>query len=224
MSFDLWYFIVVFIFQSVPAQAVLLFYYSQTLRKELYLEPSLMHVMLLIVMYNTVSEKAVAPHSSTLAWKIHGRRSLVGCSPWVARSQTRLSNFTVTFYFHALEKEMATHSSVLAWRSPGTGKPCGLPSMGSHRVGHDWSDLAAAAIQSVHHFLIVFFFYKAIRRGCESVWFQVYTSDTCWQPRWLSSQWKCQPGLSGKWKTFQCSHGKFKYEDGPFSIRKLECR
>ena len=82
MSFDLWYFIVVFIFQSVPAQAVLLFYYSQTLRKELYLEPSLMHVMLLIVMYNTVSEKAVAPHSSTLAWKIHGRRSLVGCSPW----------------------------------------------------------------------------------------------------------------------------------------------
>ena len=48
------------------------------------------------------------------------------------------------FHFHALEKEMATHSSVLAWRIPGTGKPGGLPSMGSHRVGHDWSDLAAA--------------------------------------------------------------------------------
>ena len=52
-----------------------------------------------------------------------------------------LSNFTFTFHFHALEKEMATHSSVLAWRIPGTGEPGGLPSMGSHRVGHDWSDL-----------------------------------------------------------------------------------
>ena len=55
----------------------------------------------------------------------------------VARSQTRLSNFTLTFHFHALEKEMATHSSVLAWRIPGTGEPGGLPSMGSHRVGRD---------------------------------------------------------------------------------------
>ena len=55
----------------------------------------------------------------------------------VAKSRTRLSNFTFTFHFHALEKEMATHSSVLAWRIPGTGKPGGLPSMGSHRVGHD---------------------------------------------------------------------------------------
>ena len=63
----------------------------------------------------------------------------------VAKSWTRLSDFTLTFHFHALEKEMATHSSVLAWRIPGTGEPGGLPSMGSHRVGHDWSDLAAAA-------------------------------------------------------------------------------
>ena len=60
-------------------------------------------------------------------------------------SQTRLSDFTFTFHFHALEKEMAPHSSVLAWRIPGTGEPGRLPSMGSHRVGHDWSDLAAAA-------------------------------------------------------------------------------
>ena len=52
--------------------------------------------------------------------------------------------FTFTFYFHALEKEMATHSSVFAWRIPGMGEPSGLPSMGSHRVGHDWSNLAAA--------------------------------------------------------------------------------
>ena len=63
----------------------------------------------------------------------------------VVKSQTRLSNFTFTFHFHALEKEMATHSSVLAWRTPGTGELGGLPSMGLHRVGQDWSDLAAAA-------------------------------------------------------------------------------
>ena len=55
----------------------------------------------------------------------------------VAEGQTRLSDFTFTFPFHALEKEMATHSSVLAWRIPVTGEPGGLPSMGSHRVGHD---------------------------------------------------------------------------------------
>ena len=55
----------------------------------------------------------------------------------VAKSRTQLSIFTFTFHFHALEKEMATHSSVLAWRIPGTGEPGGLPSMGSHKVGHD---------------------------------------------------------------------------------------
>ena len=63
----------------------------------------------------------------------------------VAQSWTPLSDFTFAFHFHALEKEMATHSSVLAWRIPGTGEPGGLPSMGLHRVGHDWNDLAAAA-------------------------------------------------------------------------------
>ena len=65
----------------------------------------------------------------------------------VAKSQTRLSDFTFTFHFHTLEKEMATHSSVLAWRIPWTEKPGRLQSMGSHRVGHDWSDLAAAALE-----------------------------------------------------------------------------
>ena len=83
-------------------------------------------------------EKAMAPYSSTLAWEI----------PWteepcwaavhgVAKSRTRLSEFTLNFPFHALEKEMATHSSVLDWRIPGTGEPGGLPPMGSHRVGQD---------------------------------------------------------------------------------------
>ena len=87
-------------------------------------------------------EKAMAPHSSTLAWKI----------PWmeepgkgVAKGRTQLSDFTFTFHFYALEKEMATHSSTLAWRIPRMGEPGGLLSLGSHRVGHDWSDLAAVA-------------------------------------------------------------------------------
>ena len=65
------------------------------------------------------------------------------------KSRIQLSIFTFTFHFHALEKEMATHSSVLAWRIPGTGEPRGLPSMGSHRVGHDWSDLAAVAAAQI---------------------------------------------------------------------------
>ena len=67
----------------------------------------------------------------------------------VAKSWTQLNDFTFTFHFHALEKEMATHSSVLARRIPGTGEPGGLPSKGSHRVGHDWSNLAAAAAAAV---------------------------------------------------------------------------
>ena len=71
------------------------------------------------------------------AWKasVHG----------VAEGQTLLSDFTFPFHFHALEKEMATHSSTLSWKIPGTVEPGVLPSMGSHRVRHDWSDLAAAA-------------------------------------------------------------------------------
>ena len=88
----------------------------------------------------------MAPHSSTLAWKI----------PWTEEPGTLQSmgllrvghdwsDFTLTFHFHALEKEMATHSRVLAWRIPGTGVPGGLLSMGSHRIRHDWNDLAAAA-------------------------------------------------------------------------------
>ena len=74
-----------------------------------------------------------------LPGKSHGRRSPVGCSPW-----GRWESDT-TEQLHALEKEMATHSSVLAWRIPGTGESGGLPSMGSHRVGLDWSNLAATA-------------------------------------------------------------------------------
>ena len=71
----------------------------------------------------------------------------------VAKCWTWLSDFTFTFHFHALEKEMATHSRTLAWRIPGTGEPGGLLSMGSHRVGHDWCDLAAAGRPGVLRFM-----------------------------------------------------------------------
>ena len=79
----------------------------------------------------------MAPNSSTLAWKIPWAEEPGRLQSMGSQSQTRLSNFTLTFHFHALEKEMATRSSVLAWRIPGTAEPGGLPSMGSHRVGHD---------------------------------------------------------------------------------------
>ena len=91
-------------------------------------------------------EKAMATHSSTLAWKIPWAEEPGRLQSMGSLSRSRLSDFTFTFHFHALEKEMATHSSVLAWRILGTGEPGGLPSMGSHRFGHDWSDLAAAAV------------------------------------------------------------------------------
>ena len=81
------------------------------------------------------------PTPVLLPGKSHGRRSLVGCSPWGCKE----SDTTEWLHFHALEKEMATSSSDLAWRIPGMGEPGGLPSLGLHRVGHDWSDLAAAA-------------------------------------------------------------------------------
>ena len=84
-------------------------------------------------LWELVMDREVAPHSSTLAWKI----------PWTEEPGglqsmgLQLSDFTFTFLFHALEREMVTHSGVLAWRIPGTAEPGGLPSMGSHRVGHD---------------------------------------------------------------------------------------
>ena len=87
--------------------------------------------------YTGKPETAMAPHSSTPAWKIPWMEEPGGLQLMGSQSWTRLSDFTFTFHFHALEKEMATHSSVLAWRVPGMGEPGGLPSMGLHRVGHD---------------------------------------------------------------------------------------
>ena len=105
------------------------------------------------------SEKAMAPHSSTLAWKIPwmeepGRLQSMGLLSW-----TWLSDFTFTFCFHALEKEMATHSSVLAWRIPGLGEPGRLPSVGSQRVKHDWSDLGVSAVAA-----------SQFSDGCQKSW------------------------------------------------------
>ena len=91
----------------------------------------------------------------------------------VAKSRTRLNDFTLTFHFPALEKEMATHSSVLAWRIPGTGEPRGLTSMGSHWVRHDWSDLAVAA-----SLLNCYKLYFSINRGVNNT-----NSWWCWEER-----------------------------------------
>ena len=105
----------------------------------------------------------------------------------VAKSRTRLSDFTFTFHFHALEKEMATHSSVLAWRIPGTAEPGGLPSMGSHRVRHDWSDLAAAAA--------VICWYL---RKCFSTNFFIYCWSTAGEGLENESEWVSRARL---WRT-----------------------
>ena len=84
------------------------------------------------------------PTPVLLPGKSHGRRSLVGCSPWGHEESDTTERLHFHFSLSCTGEGKATHSSVLAWRIPGTGEPGGLPSMGSHRVGHDWSDLAAA--------------------------------------------------------------------------------
>ena len=113
-------------------------------------------------------EKEMATYYIVLAWIITGTEEPGGLLPmgshrvghdwsnlgaaaawWPARSSRTNAKKWCPFHFHALEKEMATHSSVLAWRIPGTGEPGGLLPMGSHRVGHNWSDLAAAAAEYI---------------------------------------------------------------------------
>ena len=104
-----------------------------------------------LIIYFLIYERRRQWHPTPvlLPGKFHGWRSLVGCSPWVREESDTTERLHFHFSLYALEKEMATHSSVLAWRIPGTEEPGGLPSMGSHRVGHDWSDLAAAAAVSL---------------------------------------------------------------------------
>ena len=108
----------------------------------------------------------------------------------VARSQTLLSDFTFTFHFHASEKEMASHSSVLAWRIPGTGEPGGLPSMGSYRVRHDWSNLAAAVAATS---LNIWHLYGISRKGKKNLSDRKdYTVEWDWEVykwEWGLSYW-----------------------------------
>ena len=106
----------------------------------------------------------------------------------VARSRTWLRDFTFTFHFHALEKEMAAHSSVLAWRIPGMGVPGGLPSMRSHRVGHDWSDLAAAAAAFVfrwkfRHIKLRGYFDQLVWYKCSAEW-RLFKKRDEWTLKW----------------------------------------
>ena len=89
--------------------------------------------------YRDSLEKAMAPHFSTLAWKIPWMEEPGRLQSMGLLSQIRLSEFTSTFHFHALEKEMATHFSLLAWRIPGTEQPGRLQSIRSQRVGHNWA-------------------------------------------------------------------------------------
>ena len=111
----------------------------------------------------------MAPHSSTLAWKIPWTEESGRLQSMGSLSRTWLSGFTFTFHFHALEKEMAPHSSVLAWKIPGTVEPGRLPSVGLHRVGHDWRDLAVAvsitsvSVAKICHSRILIIFWRQIK-------------------------------------------------------------
>ena len=87
----------------------------------------------------------MAPHSSTLAWKIHGWRSLVGCSPWGCEESDTTERLHFHFLLSCIGEGNGNPLQCFAWRIPGAGEPGELPSMGSHRVRHDWSGLAAAA-------------------------------------------------------------------------------
>ena len=156
-------------------------------------------------------EKAMAPHSSTFAWKIPwtedpgGLQSMGSLRVRHDSVTEQLSDLTFTFHFHALEKEMATPSKVLAWRIPGMGEPGGLPSLGSHRVGHDWSDLAAAGNTRDTH--------------CSPSLFDVRTLLFSPHPfRWVSNMGKEQQqiillgshlGSLGVWRGHKCDSWSF---------------
>ena len=112
------------------------------------------------------------PTPVLLPRKSHGRRSLVGCSPWGRSSRTRLSDFTFTFHFYALEKEMATHSSVLAWRIPGTGSL-----VGCRLWGHTESDTTKATQQQQHSFFVHWDFSFSLKSGNALKWCYTYFQD-----------------------------------------------
>ena len=121
----------------------------------------------------------------------------------VTKSRTWLGNFTFTFHFHALEKEMATHSSVLAWRIPGMVEPGGLPSMGSHRVGHDWSNLAAAAAAIKIFIMLIWLYGITDSNGYD---FELTLGESEWQgkPDVLQSMGSQRVGHDLATKQHQC--------------------
>ena len=121
-----------------------------------------------------------------------------------------MSDFTFTFHFHALEKEMATHSSVLAWRIPRTGEPGGLPSVGLHRVRHDWSDLAAAAFYNETRILKLLWSHKIIRSTIRCVekmehWFLPSLSELLHESH-LTDWWGCRRLANWSYLCHCCSH------------------
>ena len=127
----------------------------------------------------------------------------------VARSHTWLSDFTFTFHLHALEKEIATHSRVLAWRIPGMGEPGGLPSMGSHRVRHDWSDLAvAAAAAAKMTFWVNVFFSSLYPFPPICIYFQEWCSESYQtavllrKARSTAFSWRTALGREKAWMCF----------------------
>ena len=150
----------------------------------------------------------MATHSSVLAWRIPGtgepggllsmgshREAWCAAIHGVTKSPTQLSNFTFIFHFNALEKEMAAHSSILAWRIPGTGKPGGLPSMGSHRVGHDCRDLAERSIASA-----------VVHSSSELCSLKINGKTKCgWRRQWHPTP-VLLPGKSHGWRSLEgCS-------------------
>ena len=144
----------------------------------------------------------MAPHSSTLAWKIPWMEESGGLQSMRVGHDWATSLSLFTFHFPALEKEMATHSSILAWRIPGTEEPGGLPSMGSRRVGHNWRDLAAAAAATPYRYTHVVINGKISFFFMAKEYFIVYTkhiffihllmcswvASICWLMKWCHNE------------------------------------
>ena len=140
----------------------------------------------------------------------------------VAKSQARLSDFTFTFHFPALKKEMATHSSVLAWRIPGTGGPGGLPSMGSHRVGHDWSDLGAAAAGALLSTLSIVPHFPLLRAPWNRSYFTIFMEKDAEHSQGSDSKWQSQAYPSCASHTILCfTLGIRLTESSPYSVSRI---
>ena len=155
----------------------------------------------------------MATHSSTLAWKIPRTEEPGRLQSMGLLSQTWLKDLTFTFHFHALEKEMAAHSSVLAWRIPGMAEHCRLQSTGSHRVEHDWSDLAAAAAAASFVYLVFqfnflilnfpWFLKSCFQKALNHIRFKTWFLHSCLQ--WSNVSWVysvCETVIRTYWEVW----------------------